>query len=118
MRRLSGGRRLKPLDLAALGVHAADHMPADAVLAGGVQPLQHDQERVPVIAIHLALERAELGLDGLQFLFRSLGGVALAMTGRIELLQPDLGPWLNNQILGVVHLVCTPEIGWLRDTWL
>ena len=36
-------RLLESGDAAALGIHAFDDVPADAVLAGGVDALQHDQ---------------------------------------------------------------------------
>ena len=118
VRGLFGRGDLEPLHLAALRVHGADHVPAHAVLAGGVQPLQHDQERVAVVAVHLALQVAQLGLDGLELLGRRLVVAVLAAEGGIELLEPDLAAGLDHQLLGVVHVACPPAIGWWRTASL
>jgi hypothetical protein len=44
------------LDMDALGIHGADHVPARAILAGAVDALQYDKEAVPPIGIELPLQ--------------------------------------------------------------
>src|SRR5262249_22277651 len=52
-------RRLERVHLAALRIDARHRVLDDAVLAGGIHPLQHDQQRPAVVGIEALLQAAE-----------------------------------------------------------
>ena len=56
MGELLRGRLLEAGDGGALRVHRGHHVPAGAVLAGGVDALQHDQERVLLLGVEPVLQ--------------------------------------------------------------
>ena len=96
-------RLLEALHLHPLGVHGPDHVPAGAVLAGAVDALQHDQQRVLTLPVKGALKFGDLVEMALQLLggFRVIG--VLAMKAGVDLSEIDLRAGVDTKSLGVIH---------------
>src|SRR5512141_514309 len=72
--KLASRRRLEGSDPAALGVQAGEDRLDDAVLAGGVDPLQHEEDTPPALGVEARLELLEPRVQALEvFLARVLG---------------------------------------------
>src|SRR5947209_2530331 len=78
-------------------------MPNDAVLAGGVERLQHDEQGLAAVRVKQVLQLVhafDMGLDLRQSL---LMGLVLAGVGRIDFRQPNLRTEFDHEILPIVH---------------
>src|SRR3984893_12920057 len=79
-------------------------MPNDAVLAGRVERLQHDEKGLATVRVKQVLQLVhafDMGLDLGQSL---LVGLVLARVGRIDFRQPNLRSGLDHKLLSIVHL--------------
>ena len=87
----------------ALRIHAAEDVTHHAVLAGGIERLEHHEQGFVAVGIEQVLEL----LHALQMLGdgrrRLLAGLVLARIGRIDLRQTHLGARLDHELLGVIH---------------
>ena len=94
-------RLLEGMNLAALRIDAAHHVLDDAVLAGGVHRLQHDQHRPAVFRVKALLQFGELldagGQHRLGFFLIDSQAAAL---GRIVLRQPEFIRLVDTKSLG------------------
>ena len=78
-------------------------MPAGAVLAGGVDALHDDEQRMLLLGIEEVLEMGELGDIVGEFLGCFRLGVVLAAPGGVDVLETDLRAGPDDQFLAVVH---------------
>ena len=86
---LFGGRLSEPLDDDALRIDAAHHMPDRAVLAAGIEGLQHHQNAVRVLRREPGLEVVE-HVDALvQQAFAVFLGEEVASARRVEVAAQD-----------------------------
>ena len=97
------GRLLEAGDGGALRVHRGHHVPDGAVLAGGVDALEHDEQRVLLLGVEPVLQLGqardllgELGLGALLVL-------VLAVEAGVDRLELHLRAGLDDELLAVVH---------------
>ena len=83
-------RRLERMHLAALRIDAGHHVLDDAVLAGGVHALQHDQHRPLVVRVEPLLQFGEpLDVVGQHRLGFVLVEIETAGVGGVERREPE-----------------------------
>ncbi len=87
-----------------LRIHPAEHVPHDAVLAGGVERLQHDEQGLVAVRVEQVLQlrpcaRRCLAMSGAAVLVE----LVLARVGRIDLRQANLRAGLDHEFLAIVH---------------
>ena len=97
------GRPLEPGDLAAGRVHSRHQVAHHAVLAAGIEALQHDQQRMALLRVHQVLELVHLR-DVLRDLRpRLLMALVPARIGRVDVVEFDPRARLHHQRLAIVQ---------------
>ncbi len=100
-----GSRLLEPGHLHALRVHGADDMPAGAVLAGAVDALQDDQQRMRAVGVEFALQLGDAREIALQLL-RRFGVIGIvAMKTRIDRSEIDVRAGLDAELFDEFHVL-------------
>ena len=100
-----GSRLLEPGHLHALRVHGADDMPAGAVLAGAVDALQNDQQRMRAVRVEFALQLGYAREIALQLL-RRFGVIRIvAMKTRIDRSEIDVRTGLDAELFDEFHVL-------------
>ena len=106
VRRLFARRLFKRVHARALRIEPAKDVGNGSVFAGGVEPLEHDQQRVLVAGVEQILEPAQL-VDVVRHLIR---GIVLARVrsgkARIDISQADVRSGFDAKMLAVVHCAC------------
>ncbi len=104
-----GRRGLERVDLAALRIHSRHHVLDRAVLAGGVDGLEHEQQRPAILRVEAILQLGDRVDAVLERLERTglVSGVQAAAVARIDVLQAEA--------LAVLDAVRTRETPGLFD---
>jgi hypothetical protein len=89
-------RLLEPEYERPLWIHSAEYMPNDAVLAGGIKRLQHNEKRLAAVRVKQVLQLVHafhIGLDLRQSLLMTF---VLAAVGGVNFRQPNLRTGLDH----------------------
>ncbi|MPM44955.1 hypothetical protein SDC9_91639 [bioreactor metagenome] len=108
MRRFQRGRHLERLRTAALRIHMEQHVIDHAVLAAGVQRLEHNQQRLPIFRIEFVLQfqqfAAVFGDSGFDFVL----GLPAAMLVRRNFPELDPSARLDPELIVKIHFPSSP----------
>ena len=95
MRRLLVGGLLERVHAHALRVGAAQHVGDGGVLAGGVDPLQYDEQRALLLRVHASLQVGDLVDEAGELVTGVVGVVVGAGVGGVLVGERHLHPGLD-----------------------
>src|SRR5664279_6553384 len=103
MLQIFGCRPLETRDGCSLGIHCRHHVVNRTVLTGGVEGLQHYQQRMLFLGVQQMLLPADALAVLLSFCRCLLLCEVLAFVGSVNLAEPDFAPRLDYKLLAKVH---------------
>ena len=86
-------RDFEAVDPRPLGVHRTEDVIDGAILSGGIQRLQTDEQRAFALSIKQILQLAQLHVESLDLLHRRLLLRMVSREARVDLLQADFAAW-------------------------